>query len=188
MNDQKRAFLKILNDEKQLVKNMFTKRDYVVGKIIHDPQVELLKYLKLLRKSEYYHKIYKTSSIKVVKYYSAFIFLIYKLKKNCLGNKLNVDIRENTLGASAQLFHPGIVINGNAKIGKNCRLHGNNCIGNSGKSPGVPVIGDNVDIGYGASVIGEVKVTDNVTLGAGTIVVKSINEPGIYVGIPAKRL
>ena len=35
-------------------------------------------------------------------------------------------------------------------------LHGDNCIGNNGKTEGCPIIGDNVDIGTGAKILGAI--------------------------------
>ena len=68
-------------------------------------------------------------------------------------------------------------------------FHGNNCIGNNGKTEDCPVIGDNVDIGFGAIIIGNVKIADNVKIGANAVVTKSCLEEGAtLVGIPAHKL
>ena len=111
----------------------------------------------------------------------------YARRKNNLGNKLGFYIRPNVLGKGATLFHHGnIIIHGNVKIGDNCKLHGNNCIGNNGINNETPVIGNNVDIGYGASILGKLTITDNVKIGAGAVVIKSCDHAGAtLVGIPA---
>jgi len=77
-----------------------------------------------------------------------------------------------------------------ARIGKNCKIHGNCCIGSDGGYPDLsPVIGDNVDIGQGAQIIGNIKVADNVRIGAGAVVVKDVLTPGVtVVGVPAKEI
>ena len=49
-------------------------------------------------------------------------------------------------------------------------------------------IGDLVFLGAGATVIDRICVCDRVAIGAGSTVVKDITEPGIYVGVPARRL
>lgn len=46
-------------------------------------------------------------------------------------------------------------------------------IGNDGVSLKAPHIGNNVEIGFGASIIGDVTITDDVKIGAGAVVVKS---------------
>jgi serine O-acetyltransferase len=72
-------------------------------------------------------------------------------------------------------------------IGQGFILHGDNCIGNDGITDECPKIGDNVELGVGAKIIGGVTVADNVVIGAGAIVVKDIEIPGAIVGgIPAK--
>ncbi|MBI5219575.1 MAG: N-acetyltransferase [Bacteroidia bacterium] len=48
-------------------------------------------------------------------------------------------------------------------------------------------IGNNVSIGTNATIL-PVKITDNVVIGAGSVVTKDINESGIYAGNPAKKI
>ena len=74
-----------------------------------------------------------------------------------------------------------------ARIGENSSLHGANCIGNNGKTQGVPRIGNNVDIGYGAVIIGDIEIVDDVVIGANAVVNKSVLTPGaVVVGVPAR--
>ena len=51
-----------------------------------------------------------------------------------------------------------------------------------------PMIGNNVDIGANVSIIGPVKIGDNVIIGAGSVVVKNISTNKIAVGNPAKEV
>lgn len=69
-------------------------------------------------------------------------------------------------------------------------MHGMNCIGNKGvANSGVPVIGDNVNIGVGAKIVGDVYIADDVSIGANAVVTKSCYEKGeVLVGIPAKNI
>lgn len=70
-----------------------------------------------------------------------------------------------------------------------CTLHGDNCIGNNGKTNACPIIGNNVDIGVGAKLIGDIVIADDIVIGAGAVVVSSFTEPGITIGgIPARRI
>ncbi len=48
-------------------------------------------------------------------------------------------------------------------------------------------IGNKVSIGSNATIL-PVSICDNVVIGAGAVVTKSITEPGIYAGNPAKKL
>ncbi len=49
------------------------------------------------------------------------------------------------------------------------------------------IIGNHVSIGTNATIL-PVKITDNVVVGAGAVVTKDINEPGVYVGNPARKI
>jgi len=49
-----------------------------------------------------------------------------------------------------------------------------------------PVIGNNVEFGAGAKVLGALKIGDNVTVGANAVVVCDVPTDSIAVGVPAK--
>jgi acetyltransferase-like isoleucine patch superfamily enzyme len=49
------------------------------------------------------------------------------------------------------------------------------------------IIGNHVSIGSNATIL-PVKIADHVVIGAGSVVTKDINEPGIYAGNPAKKI
>ena len=51
---------------------------------------------------------------------------------------------------------------------------------------GRSTLGKFVFLGAGTTVINGISIADQVTIGAGGVVVKSINKSGVYVGIPAK--
>ena len=51
--------------------------------------------------------------------------------------------------------------------------------------PCAPVIGNNVDIGAGAKLIGRITIGDNVIIGANAVVTKSVPPNSIASGIPA---
>lgn len=113
----------------------------------------------------------------------------FRRKKNLLGIQLNIEIAEGITGSGLVIYHNGVVINGGAKIGENCRLHGMNCIGNKGDmNRGVtPVLEDDVEIGFGAGIYGNVHIPQGCRIGAGAVVVSSPPASGsVVVGIPAK--
>ena len=95
---------------------------------------------------------------------------------------------EAEIGPGFYIGHFGqIVVNGSVKIGKNCNISQGVTIGvsNRGKHAGVPVVGDNVYIGPGAKIIGNVMVGNNVAIGANAVVTKNIPDNGVAVGVPA---
>ncbi len=112
-----------------------------------------------------------------------------KIKLNKLGFKIGIEIEPGIIDETTKIYHQNLVINSYAKIGKNVSFHGNNCIGNNGKTLEAPIIGDNVDIGFGALIIGGVKIANNITIGAGAVVVDSFEEEGITIaGVPARKV
>lgn len=79
------------------------------------------------------------------------------------------------------------MVNGWARIGKDCQLHGDNCIGNNGKSLKAPRLGNRIDIGVGAKIIGDIELADDIVIGAGAVVNKSFLTPGITIGDSSTR-
>lgn len=159
-------------------------REKIIERFAAYPSYSLKKYLYYLRKQEYY---INTASGKKAKGLKG---LYYERRKNKCGMRLGIEIGPNSFGKGLQIYHIGnIVINPAVRVGENCKLHGANCIGNNGKTEEVPKIGNNVDIGYGAVIIGDIVIADNVTIGANAVVNRSILEPGsIVVGVPAKSV
>lgn len=157
-----------------------------------------VSYLKslLLRERGYYIWKYQ-KALRLLEYYKAHMsihgrikYAYYSRKVNKLGLKLGVECWHSVFDEGLLLYHTagGIVINTEAKVGKNCHLHGNNCIGNNGGSEtGCPKIGDNCEIGVGASIIGDIRLGNNITIGAGAVVINSCIEDGaVLAGVPAK--
>ena len=145
---------------------------------------EIWKFQITLRKTEYYSYLYKHSKKHVI-----FNYLFNKSKLHKLSLKLGFSIPLNAFGPGLAIVHYGtIVVSSAAKIGKNCRLHEGVNIGATNGSTLAPKIGDNVFIGSGAKIIGDISIADNVAIGANAVVVKSITEVGTYGGIPAKKI
>lgn len=115
-------------------------------------------------------------------------YAYYSWRVNILSQRLGIDIWHSSFGKGLLIYHSqGIVVNSLARIGKNCRLHGNNCIGNDGIHDGCPVIGDNCELGVGAIVIGNIRLGNNVLIAANAVVNKSFSEDNILLaGVPAK--
>ncbi|WP_195953763.1 serine acetyltransferase [Clostridium saudiense] len=149
--------------------------------LTRDHWVKIRKYLIYLRKSEYYY-LKGTFIGRIISFF-------WERKKNVLGEKLGYHIPRFVLGINATIYHHGcIIINGDSKIGTGCIFHGNNCIGNNGINMSAPNIGDNVDLGFGAGVFGNVKLSNDIKVGAGAVVINScLDEGATLVGIPAKR-
>ena len=150
-------------------------------KIVCSKNAIIFKYQKYLRKEEYY--INQKKNI-----FNILCIIYYKRKKNRLGQKLGFDIPANCFDSGLRIYHVApVTVNKDARIGKNCSIFGNVCIGVS--DSGVPSIGNNCTLGYGSKVIGGVKIANNCIIGAGSVVTKSVEEEYSRIaGIPAKRL
>jgi len=74
----------------------------------------------------------------------------------------------------------GIVVNGGAQIGRNCRIHAGVNIGQS--EGGVPQIGDNVYLGPGAKLFGGITIGDNAQIGANAVVSRSVPPNSVVSG------
>ncbi len=159
-----------------------TRKEKIIQWITSDPARMLRKYLTFLRKQEYYMN---TASGNKTKQYLA---LYYEGRKNRIGSRLGIEIGPNVFGKGLNLYHGGsVVINPEVRVGVGCSLHGDNCIGNNGSTMAAPILGNNVDVGYGAVIIGGIIIADDVKIGANAVVNKSITEPGCtVVGIPAR--
>lgn len=53
------------------------------------------------------------------------------------------------------------------------------------EEPFAPVIGDSVDIGSGAKLLGRIKIGDNSIIGANAVVLDDVPENSIATGVPA---
>jgi len=80
----------------------------------------------------------------------------------------------------------GIVISGYAKFGDNCRIRNGVVVGLlRTDDPCAPVIGNNVDIGAGAKLLGRISIGNNVFIGANAVVIYDVPDDCIAIGVPA---
>lgn len=82
----------------------------------------------------------------------------------------------------------GIIVSQGAKIGNNCNISQGVTIGYSsrGVKKGFPTIGDNVYIGPGAKIFGNIIIGDNVAIGANCVVNSDAPNNSVIIGIPGK--
>lgn len=104
-----------------------------------------------------------------------------------------------TIGKGS-IITAGCILTCNIEIGNHCHLNLNTTIGHDciigdyfTTAPAVNIsgacnIGDNVYFGTSASIRQGLEIKSNVTIGMGAIVVKNIEEEGVYIGNPAKKL
>lgn len=130
--------------------------------------------------------------------------LDYLLKQET-GNCISVIAKSSNVGMETKIGK-GTFIAANTYLGPQAKI-GNNSIVNTGSviehevmignhthiAPhtticGRSVIGDYVMCGAGSTIIDKVTICDYVVIGAGAVVIENITKPGIYVGVPARRI
>lgn len=116
--------------------------------------------------------------------------LYYYRKYLSLSLKTGISIPKNTCDRGLTLYHYGsIVVNAACEIGKNCCIMNNVNIGANQGSLKAPKIGNDVYIGPGAVIFGDIEIADGCYIGANAVVNKSIPVPNsVVVGIPAKTI
>lgn len=151
---------------------------------VRDRRYAIWRFQKYMRYADYYKHTHEgIPSINIL------LFLWYSRIRSSMGERLGFDFFGYNLPMGLQLYHANVVMNSRATIGKNLHLHGENVIGNNAKNSECPTIGDNVMLGAGAKVFGNVFVADDIKIGAGAIVVSSFTEKGITIGgIPARKI
>jgi serine O-acetyltransferase len=95
---------------------------------------------------------------------------------------------ETVVGRRFRIDHfGGIVISGDAVFGEDCVIRNGVTVGlkNTGQS-GSPIIGDRVDIGAGAKVLGPIRIGNDVAIGANAVVLTDVPPNSIAVGVPAR--
>jgi serine O-acetyltransferase len=148
--------------------------------VLPDP---IWRFQRKLRKLEYYRNCKKGILNKIYYFYQK-----YRFRQESI--KLGFIIPENVFGPGLAIVHYGtIVVNYRARIGKNCRIHTCVNIGASGGNPEAPQMGDNVYIGPGAKIFGNIQIGNNIAISANSSVNTSFDENDILIaGSPAKRI
>jgi serine O-acetyltransferase len=116
---------------------------------------------------------------------------IYKLLKLLCEILTGIELPcEAVVGRRFRIDHfGGIIISGDAVFGDDCIVRNGVTVGlrYTGKS-GSPIIGNRVDIGAGAKVLGSIRVGDDVSIGANAVVLVDVPANAIAVGVPARVL
>ena len=119
------------------------------------------------------------------KAFSLVYHVLYKLVQILTGIELPC---EAEVGRGFVIDHfGGIVISGYARFGERCRIRNGVVVGLAhAEDPCAPHIGNDVDIGAGAKLLGRIRIGDRVLIGANAVVVTDIPDDHIAVGVPAR--
>lgn len=127
---------------------------------------------------------YGIKTVWLRKFFSLMYKVLYKLIQIVAGIELPCEVE---IGRNFVIDHfGGIVISGYAKFGDNCRIRNGVVVGLAKvNDPCAPTIGNNVDIGAGAKVLGAITIGNNVLIGANAVVITDVPDDSLAVGIPA---
>lgn len=135
-----------------------------------------LKFIFLFRK-------YKNSNNKFLKLFYKFLIRQLRLK---YGLEISTGAQ---IGKGLYIGHPyNITINPRAILGDNINIHKGVTIGreNRGGRKGVSNIGNNVWIGINSTIVGNIKIGDNVLIAPNSFVNINIPNNSIVIGNPCK--
>jgi serine O-acetyltransferase len=91
------------------------------------------------------------------------------------------------IGGGLRIVNGGMIfLHSDCVIGRNCTLRRGVTIGNAREDGAVPTIGDDVDIGAYAQILGDIRVGDGARIGSMSVVLEDIPAGASAIGIPAK--
>ena len=117
---------------------------------------------------------------------------IAQLIKNIMRVIYSCDIAYQVdIPISTELPHQGmgVVMHPDTVIGENCTIFQHTTFGaahGENDKNGAPIIGNNVMVGVGATILGSVHIGNNVSIGAHSVVLKDVPDNAVVVGIPAE--
>ena len=130
-----------------------------------------------------YHKI---SSF----FYRHKLFFLARYTSQKCSRKTGIEIHPGaSIGRGLFIDHGmGVVIGETAVVGDNVLLYQGVTLGGTGIRKGKrhPTVGDNVVIGAGAKVLGDIKIGDNSYIGANAVVIKDVPPNSTVVGVPGR--
>jgi len=121
-------------------------------------------------------------------FYRKKIFLVSKTLDTVYQILFSCDIPSSIkIGKSSKFAHRGLgcVIHPRTIIGEGCKIFQHVTIG-SRNGEGPPVLGNNVYIGAGACILGEVNIGNNVKIGANSVVLNDVPDGSVVVGVPGR--
>lgn len=120
------------------------------------------------------------------------LYFIYRSMYRYVRNHYGIELQETaSVGARLWIAHQnGIVIHPHATIGSDCMIRHNVTIGRASDEPHTigPTLGDRVNVGVGAVIIGPITVGDDVKIGPNAVVMRDVPSGSFVSGPPAKAM
>jgi serine O-acetyltransferase len=115
--------------------------------------------------------------------------LLYRLLYQLVRLGFGIELPYPTiLGRRVRIWHHGGIFIGARSIGDDVHIRHNTTMGvvHRGDDDAKPVIGNRVDIGPGAVILGAVVIGDDVVIGANSVVLKDVPANATVFGVPAR--
>lgn len=117
--------------------------------------------------------------------------LVYRLGHRFVRNRYGIEIHATTrVGRRCHLAHQSaIVIHEHATIGDDCMIRQGVTLGQisgTAERDGAPTLGDRVEVGVGAVLIGPIRVGDDARIGPNAVVMRDVPAGATVMGPPAK--
>lgn len=111
--------------------------------------------------------------------------VLYRLVAWIWGIDLSYTVR---LGRRVRIWHHGGMVLGARAIGDDVHIRHNTTFGvlNRRELTGKPIIGNRVDIGVGACILGAVTVGDDAVVGPNSVVLRDVPAGAVFMGVPAR--
>ena len=132
------------------------------------------------------HFLYKKNLLFLARLISQLARLISQIARFLTGIEIHPGA---TLGAGILIDHGmGVVIGETAELGDRITIYHGTTLGGTGKEKGKrhPTVGNNVVIGAGSKVLGNIKIGSNSKIGANSVVINDVPEGATVVGIPGR--
>ncbi len=148
-----------------------------------------------------------TSTLEIILCYPGFHAILTHRLAHYLHTVLKIPVLPRLISQTSRFFtgieiHPGakigkgffidhgmgVVIGETSEIGDNCTIFQGVTLGGTGKERGKrhPTLGNNVVIGAGASILGDITIGDSSYIGAGSVVTKDVPPTSTVVGVPGR--
>lgn len=148
-----------------------------------------------------------TSTLEIILCYPGFHAILTHRLAHYLHTVLKIPVLPRLISQMSRFFtgieiHPGakigkgffidhgmgVVIGETSEIGDNCTIFQGVTLGGTGKERGKrhPTLGNNVVIGAGASILGDITIGDSSYIGAGSVVTKDVPPTSTVVGVPGR--
>ena len=174
------------------LRDLYTRHLHMLMKIILDLKAKQRLYSEngesisffrtLLSDGTLANILFRLQSASASAHLSALAYFFHILNKLINGCVIGIGAR---FDGGFVLIHPiGVVINSAVQGGSNVFIESSVVIGdNHGRSP---IIGNNVFVGSGAKIIGDVRIGNHSNIGANAVVLKDVLDSSTAVGIPAR--